>query len=74
VNGLKTESQYEGALQFEVLDATTEESKAKVKEYGFDHHGLVIFDDQNVVKVRMNGHAMTDAEIRAALKDVMGGT
>lgn len=72
MNGLKNE--YQGALQCDVLDATTAESKARIKEYGFDHHGLVILDGKDVVQVKMNGHAMTEAEIRAALKGVMGGT
>ena len=72
MDGLAEE--YKGVLRCDVLDATIAESKARIKEYGFDNHGLVIFDDQNVVQVKMNGHYMTDAEVREALATVMGGT
>ena len=70
VNGL--EEEFKGALECEVLDAMTAENKAQIKAYGFDNHGLVVFDAQGTVRSKLNGHLMREPEIRAALKEVMG--
>ena len=70
VNSL--EKEFNGALQCEVLDAFTPENKEKIKGYGFDNHGLVVFDANGNVKKKMNGHLMRGPEIRAALSEVMG--
>ncbi len=69
VNGLAEE--YEGTLECKVLDATAEESVAKIKEYGFGNHGLVIFDAEDNVKWKKDGHMMREPEIRAALTEVL---
>lgn len=71
MNGL--EEQYTGKLECEIVDATTDESKAKIKAYGFGNHGMVIFDDEGSVKKKMDGHLMQEPAIRQALKEVMGG-
>ena len=57
----------------DVFDAPTEESKIKIDEYGFGDHGLVMFDSDGTVQKNMDGHDWTEAQIRDALKDVMGG-
>jgi len=72
VNGL--EKEFEGALECEILDAFTPENKEQIKAYGFGSHGLVIFDAEGNVKKKLDGHLMRDPEIRAALKEVMGGS
>jgi hypothetical protein len=71
VRGL--EEEYQGALKCEVLDATTSENKAQIRAYGFDNHGLVIFDAQGNVQKKLDGHLMREPQIRAALQEVMGG-
>ena len=70
MNGLDKE--YGDALQCHVLDATTAKSKQEIAEYGFENHGLVIFDSDGRVKKKMDGHKWTEAQIRAALNEVMG--
>ena len=72
MNGLDNE--YGDELQCRVLDATTAESKQKIAEYGFENHGLVIFDVDGHVKKKMDGHDWTEAQIRAALNEVTGKT
>jgi hypothetical protein len=69
VNGL--EKKHHGALQCEVLDATTPENKAQIHEYGFGSHGLVIFDAQGNLKKKLDGHLMREPEINQALAEVM---
>ncbi|MFQ5708502.1 MAG: hypothetical protein ACE5HO_13675 [bacterium] len=69
MNGL--EKEFKGALQCEILDATAPENKAQIKAYGFRSHGLVIFDNQDQVKKKMDGHRMDEPEIRAALAEVI---
>ena len=71
MNGL--EKEHEGTLECEVLDANTAASMRAIKGYGFENHGLVIFDAQGDVQKKMDGHDWTEVQIRAALKDVMGG-
>ena len=71
VNGL--EEQYTGKLECEILDATTDESKAQIKAYGFGNHGMVIFDGEGNVQKKMDGHLMQEPKIRQALQEVMGG-
>lgn len=71
MNGL--EEQYTGTLECEILDATTEESKAQIKAYGFGNHGLVIFDGEGNLQKKMDGHKMQEPQIRQALQEVMGG-
>ncbi len=68
MNGLDKE--HGDALQCQVLDATTAESKRKITEYGFKNHGLVIFDSDGRVRKKMDGHHWTEAQIRAALNEV----
>ena len=71
VNGL--EEEYQGTLECEILDATTSDSKAQIQAYGFGNHGLVIFDAQGNVEKKMDGHLMTEPEIRQAVQEVMEG-
>ena len=71
MNGLDEE--YGKDLQCDVLDAYDDESKTKIAAYGFDSHGLVIFDTQGDVQKKMDGHEWTELQIRTALEEVMGG-
>lgn len=72
VNGL--EQEYDGALDCEVLDAMTAESQAKIQEYGFGNHGLVVFDGEGNLRVRIDGHLIEEAAIRAAVSSVLDGS
>lgn len=72
MNGL--EKEFKGALDCEVLDATTPDNKAQIKAYGFGSHGLVIFDAEGHIQKKMDGHLMRDPEIRAALSEVIRGS
>jgi hypothetical protein len=72
VNGLDEE--YAERLEVDVYDYGTAESQAKIKEYGFENHGLVMFDSEGTLQKKMDGHDWTEDQIRAALAEVMGGT
>ena len=72
MNGLDKE--LGDALSCDVFDASTDESKAMIAEYGFENHGLVIFDSEGVAQKKMDGHDWTEDQIRAALDEVMGET
>ena len=71
MNGLERE--YTGVLEVDIIDATTEQSKIKIDEYGFENHGLVMFDSDGTLQKNMDGHEWTEQQIRDALQDVMGG-
>lgn len=72
MNGLATE--HSGLLTVDVFDAGTPESKTAIAGYGFDNHGIVMFDAKGGVQKTMNGHEWTEAQVRSALQDVMGGS
>ena len=71
VNGLDKE--FGSALQCDVLDSTTEDSKQAIAGYGFDDHGLVVFEAGGDVSWKKNGHHISEEELRAALKVAMEG-
>ena len=60
-----------GGITMLVVDATTAESKQKIAEYGFENHGLVIFDSERRVRKKMDGHKWTEPQIRTALSEVL---
>ncbi len=62
---------YAGAVDFDIRDATTKESKKEMQVYGFRSHGMVILDAEGNVKWRMDGHSMTSPEITQALEMVL---
>ena len=72
MNGLDKE--FGDALVVNVFDASTAESKQKIAEYGFENHGLVIFDKDGDLRTKMNGHEWTEAQIRDALDKVRNET
>ncbi len=72
VNGLETE--YQGVLDCEILDATTAENLKKIQDYGFGNHGLVVFDADRNVRKKFDGHLIEEAEIRQAVQEVLGNT
>ena len=72
MNGLDEE--YGERLVVDVRDYGTDEAQAKIKEYGFENHGLVMFDSEGTLQKKMDGHEWTEDEVRAALAEVMSGT
>ena len=71
MNGL--EKEYQGELKCEILDASTPESKAQIDSYGFGTHGLVVFDGKGNLKQKIDGHKMSEKEIRSAVNMAMTG-
>ncbi|MEE8112529.1 MAG: hypothetical protein V3T95_01980 [Acidobacteriota bacterium] len=69
VNGLETE--YQGVLDCEILDATSPENRKKIQDYGFGNHGLVVFDAEKNVRKKFDGHLIEEAEIRQAVQEVL---
>ncbi|MCK6622282.1 MAG: hypothetical protein HUU32_06500 [Calditrichaceae bacterium] len=65
MNGLETE--YNGALKCEIKDGTTPESKAEIRQLGFKTHGLVVYDLAGNIKAKLDGHQLSEEEIREAL-------
>ena len=72
MNGLDEE--YGDTLTCEIRDATSPESKEQIKQYGFITHGMVFFDAEGTVAKKLDGHLVKEPAIRAALKEVMGGS
>jgi hypothetical protein len=66
VNGL--EDEYNGALKCDVRDAMSAESKAEIQQLGFKTHGLVIYDTAGNIKAKLDGHRLSEKEIRDAVQ------
>ena len=67
------ESEYDGEVSTEILDATTAENKTKIQgEFGFKTHGLVIYDGQGTLLQKLDGHLLKEPDIRSALESVLG--
>ena len=66
VHGL--EQEYNGILDCDIQDATTEESRARIQGYGFANHGLVVFDRSGTLRAKLDGHMLGEKEIRAAIE------
>ena len=66
VNGL--EQEYNGILDCDIQDATTEESRARIQGYGFANQGIVLFDLSGTLRAKLDGHMLGEREIRAAVE------
>ncbi len=69
VNGL--EQEYNGDLECDIQDATTEESRARIQGFGFANHGLVVFDRSGNLRAKRDGHMLGEREIRAAVETAL---
>jgi len=55
-----------------IENATTPENRKQVQEaYGFASHGLVILDGAGEVRAKLDGHLLTEPQIREALEGVL---
>jgi len=70
VNGL--EKEYDGALKVEELPATNSESKKMIDHYGLTTHGMLIFDKEDALAKKLDGHFLDEPEIRNAVAEVIG--
>ena len=70
MNGL--EKEYDGALEVEELLATTPESKKLIDQYGLTTHGMLIFDKDEALAKKLDGHFLDEPEIRDAVASVIG--
>ncbi|RMH85112.1 MAG: hypothetical protein D6681_16365 [Calditrichaeota bacterium] len=69
MNGL--EKEYKGALKCEVRNAFSPQSKKEIADLGFQTHGLAIYDPQGHLKVKLDGHRLSEETIRDAVQSVM---
>ncbi len=69
MNGLDKE--YGNALKCEVRNAFAPESKKEISQLGFNTHGLVIYDAEGNLKVKLDGHLLSEEAIRKAVNEVM---
>lgn len=70
MNGIAEEKN--GALTVEIKDATASENKEEIKALGFGTHGLVIYDTQDNIKQKLDGHFLEEPEIRKAVGAALG--
>lgn len=72
MNGLDHE--FKDRVQVSIEDATTPENVARIKnEFGFRNHGLVIYDKQGHIAQKLDGHLLSEPQIRSALDAVLTG-
>lgn len=69
MNGL--ENEYNGALKCNVEDALSPEGKTEVQKLGFKTHGLVIYDTAGNIKAKLDGHRLSEKEIRDAVQTAL---
>jgi len=69
VNGL--EDEYNGALKCDVRDGMSAESKAEIQQLGFKTHGLVIYDTDDKIKAKLDGHKLSEEVIRDAVQTAL---
>ena len=72
VNGLKKEQG--DTLETQMFDALDPRYKAEIKGFGFENHGLVVFDSSGKVAHAENGHKMTETQIRSWVVAARKGT
>ena len=73
VNGLGNE--YKDRVQVSIEDATKPENAARIKnEFGFRNHGLVIYDNQGHLAQKLDGHLLSEPQIRGAIETVLSGS
>ena len=73
MNGLDHE--FKDRVQVSIEDATTPQNAARIKnEFGFRNHGLVIYDKQGHMARKIDGHLITEPQVRSALDAVLTGS
>ena len=68
------EQEYQGRVDFVIVPAEeTARRSDEIEEYGFtdQRHGLVAFDEDGDVCVKLPGHQFGKAEIEAAVETVL---
>lgn len=65
MNGIAEEKA--GAISVEIKDATAEQHQADIKALGFGSHGLVVYDTEDTIEQKLDGHELEEAEIRQAI-------
>lgn len=70
MNGL--EKEYNGALIVDEMATTNPKSKEMIKEYNLTTHGMLIFNEKNELKEKLDGHFLDESEIREAVVEVVG--
>ncbi|MHC4955729.1 MAG: hypothetical protein ACYTGZ_17900 [Planctomycetota bacterium] len=65
--------EYEGRVEFLITSAKTPAGQAAIKKYEIDarQHGLVGFDRNGEVLVRMSGHNFTKADIKEEVETLL---
>ena len=71
VNGLA--EQYDGRMEFEVVKTTDPGAEERIKQYGFDIHGMVITDAQDKILWKEEGHLMKGPAVQAQIDQLLGG-
>ena len=66
MNGIEQEKN--GAISVEIKDATADEHQADIQALGFGSHGLVVYDTQDQVKQKLDGHNLEEADVRQAIE------
>ena len=73
MNGLGNE--YKDRVRVSIEDATSAQNAPRVKnEFGFRSHGLVIYDKQGQIAQKLDGHMLSEPQIRGALESVLSGS
>lgn len=71
VNGFADE--YQGKMNFEVVDAKSDASQGRIGKYGLDIHGMVITDKQDKVLWKESGHLQKGPTVKAAIDKALKG-
>ena len=69
VSGFETE--FEGRVEGQNLDATTPEAAQVVKNLGFDNHGLVVYSPSGDVLFKQKDHSVKIDEVRVKLSELI---
>lgn len=65
MNGIEKEKN--GAISVIIKDATADENQAAIQALGFGSHGLVVYDTNDAIKQKLDGHNLDEADIRKAI-------
>ena len=71
VNGLAKE--FDGKLQFQVLNTAAPGSAERIEKYGLDIHGMVITDQDDTVVWSESGHMQKHDRVKAAIAKALKG-
>jgi hypothetical protein len=65
--------EYEGQIDFTVIQTAGQEEASGVEQYDVGNHGLVVFDEQGVVVHTIPGHAFGKDELLEVCADLVPG-